>query len=90
MPKKIFWDESKGTVYWLEEDGSVSFAPMSNDNTADLSHGGTVEVWSEDGPEAAKLEEARVRAVLGKTCGHSNWAMTTAGCLDCDKANRIR
>jgi hypothetical protein len=64
MPKKIFWDEKNGTVFWLEDDGSVSFAPMNNDSTADLDFGGTVEVWSEDGPEAAKAEEVRIRAKL--------------------------
>ncbi|KYK43225.1 hypothetical protein A1D31_38325 [Bradyrhizobium liaoningense] len=60
-PMKIFWDESRGTVYWLEGD-EVAFAPMNNDSTAALDYGGIVEVWSEDG--AAAAEEKRVRAML--------------------------
>ena len=61
--KKIFWDESRGTVYWLEGK-EVCFAPMNRDNTASLGDYGYVEVWSEDGEEAARAEEARVRAAL--------------------------
>lgn len=63
MPKKIFWDESRGAVYWLEGD-EVAYAPMNNDNTADLECSGVVELWSEDGPEASALEEKRIRAML--------------------------
>jgi len=63
MINKIFWDESRGTVYWLQGD-EVFYAPMNNDSTANLADYGSVELWSEDGPEAAKAEEARVRAKL--------------------------
>jgi len=63
MDKKIFGDESMGSVYWLEG-REVRFAPMNNDNTCNLSDGGIVEVWSEDGEDAARAEEARVRSML--------------------------
>jgi hypothetical protein len=63
MNKKIFWDEKNGSVYWL--DGTeVMYAPMNNDNTANLGDYSSVDVWSEDGPEAAKAEESRIRAKL--------------------------
>lgn len=60
---KIFWDVTRGSVYWLEGN-EVICAAMNNDNTADLDSNGVVEVWSEDGPELAKAEEARIRAKL--------------------------
>lgn len=63
LPKRIFWDIDHGTVYWLEGN-EVTFAPMNNDNTADLESNGQVEDWSEyDGfdPEAA---ESYVRSRL--------------------------
>lgn len=63
MDKKIFWDETRGTVYWIEGD-DVMFAPMNNDNTADLGDGGMVEVWYGDNAEEIAQEEARVRAAL--------------------------
>lgn len=54
MDKKIFWDNTMGTVYWME-DGDVMFAPMNNDGTCHLDGGGQVEVWDEVAPEHKAL-----------------------------------
>jgi len=60
---KIFIDHSTGSAYQLDGD-HVLFAPLSTNGTFDFDEGGVVEVWSEDGEEAAKKEEARIRAHL--------------------------
>lgn len=58
MPTKIYWCKEAGTVYWLEN-GAVMFAPMNNDDTANLDDGGEAEVWEE-----GRVTEAEVRAKL--------------------------
>jgi hypothetical protein len=57
MNKKIFWDETTGSVYWIE-DGDIFQAPMNIDNTANLEDSCTVEHWEN------AADEPRVRAKL--------------------------
>ena len=44
---KILWHEATGSVYWMDGE-DLMFAPMSNDNSANLEDGGVVDVWDSD------------------------------------------